>query len=62
MDFPCGSADKESACNVGDMGSIPGLGRSTGEGKVCTLQFLAWRIPVFRPGESDTTEQISLSL
>ena len=31
--FPCGSDDKESACNVGDLGSIPGLGRSPGEGK-----------------------------
>ena len=26
VDFPCGSAGKESACNVGDLGSIPGLG------------------------------------
>ena len=32
--FPGGSAGKESACNVGDLGSIPGLGRSPGEGKV----------------------------
>ena len=31
--FPCGSAGKESACNVGNLGSIPGLGRSPGEGK-----------------------------
>ena len=31
--FPCGSADKESSCNAGDQGSIPGLGRSPGEGK-----------------------------
>ena len=31
--FPCGSAGKESACNAGDLGSIPGLGRSPGEGK-----------------------------
>ena len=31
MGFPCGSAGKESACNVGDLGSIPGLGRSSGE-------------------------------
>ena len=30
--FPCGSGGKESACNVGDLGSIPGLGRSPGEG------------------------------
>ena len=31
--FPCGSAGKESTCNVGDLGSIPGLGRSPGERK-----------------------------
>ena len=29
--FPCGSAGEESTCDVGDLGSIPGLGRSTGE-------------------------------
>ena len=39
MDFPCGSAGKESACNVGDLGSIPGLGRSSGEGKGYQLQY-----------------------
>ena len=32
--FPCGSAGKESTYNVGDLGSIPGLGRSPGEGKL----------------------------
>ena len=31
--FPCGSSGKESACNAGDLGSTPGLGRSPGEGK-----------------------------
>ena len=31
--FPCGSAGEESACNAGDLVSIPGLGRSPGEGK-----------------------------
>ena len=31
--FPCGSAGKESACNAGDLGSIPGLGKSPGEQK-----------------------------
>ena len=31
--FPGGSAGKESACNAGDLGSIPGLGRSPGEEK-----------------------------
>ena len=38
LGFPCGSAGKESACNVGDLGSIPGLGRSSGEGKDYPLQ------------------------
>ena len=33
LGFPCGSAGKQSACNVEDLGSIPGLGRSPGEGK-----------------------------
>ena len=37
--FPCGSAGKESACNAGDLGLIPGLGRSPGEGKGYTLQY-----------------------
>ena len=34
----CDSAGKESACSVGDLGSIPGLGRSPGEGKDYQLQ------------------------
>ena len=38
-DFPGGSAGKESICNVGDLGSIPGLGRSPGEGKGCLLHY-----------------------
>ena len=38
MDFPCGSAGKESACNAGDLGSIPRLGRSPEEGKGYPLQ------------------------
>ena len=36
--LPCGSADKESACNAGDLGSVSGLGRSPGEGKGYPLQ------------------------
>ena len=40
MGFSDGSADKESACNAGDPGSIPGSGRSTGEG-------IAYPLPVF---------------
>ena len=38
LGFPCGSAGKESTCNAGDPGSIPGLGRSPGEGKGYPLQ------------------------
>ena len=37
--FPCGSAGKESSCNVGDLGLIPGLGRSPGEGKGYPLRY-----------------------
>ena len=37
--FPCGSAGQEFACNVGDLGSIPGLGRSPGERKGYPLQY-----------------------
>ena len=37
--FPEGSAGKESACKAGDPGSIPGLGRSHGEGKSYALKY-----------------------
>ena len=36
---PCGSAGKESTCNTGDLGSIPGLRRSSGEGNGYPLQY-----------------------
>ena len=39
LGFPYGSAGKESTCNVGDLGSIPVLGRSLGEGKGYPLQY-----------------------
>ena len=42
--FPGGTAGKESSCNVGDLGLIPGLGRSPGEGKATHSSVLAWRI------------------
>ena len=38
MGFPCGSAGKKSTCNVGDLGSTPGLGKS-GEGKDYLLRY-----------------------
>ena len=45
MGFPGGSDNKESACNVGNPGSIPRSGKSLGEGKSYPLQYSAWRIP-----------------
>ena len=39
LSFPCGSAGKKSVCNVGDLGLIPGLGWSPGEGKGYPLQY-----------------------
>ena len=39
LGFPCDSAGKEAAYNAGDLGSIPGLGRSPGEGKGYQLQY-----------------------
>ena len=38
-DFPGGTASKESVCNVGDLGLIPGLGRCPGEGNGNPLQY-----------------------
>ena len=51
--FPGGSEVKASASNVGDPGSIPGLGRSPGEGNGNPLQYSCCK-------ESDTTEQLHL--
>ena len=39
LGFPCGSAGKESTCYAGDLGSIPGLGRSPGKAKGYPLQY-----------------------
>ena len=44
MGFTLGSAGKESACNAGDLSSIPGLGRSPGEGMATHSSILTWRI------------------
>ena len=43
--FPCNSVSKDSACNAGDPGSIPGWGQSPGEGNGNPFHILAWRIP-----------------
>ena len=45
MDFSGSAAGKESACNAGDPGLIPGLGRSPGEGIVYLLQY-SWAFSV----------------
>ena len=37
--FPCSSVSKESACNAGDLGLIPGSGRSSGEGNSNSLHY-----------------------
>ena len=48
LGFPGGSDGKESACNAGDLGSTPGLGRCPGGGHGNPLIILAWRIPMDR--------------
>ena len=61
--FPGGAEVKASACNVGDLGLIPGLGRSPGEGNGNTLQYSclenpmdggAWWATVHRVAKSRT--------
>ena len=67
MGFPGSSNGKEFACNVGEPGSIPGLGRSPGEGNAYPLHYYclensmdrgAWWATVY--GVTDTTEQLTL--
>ena len=63
--FSCGSAGKESACNVGNLGLIPGLGRPPGEGKGYPLQYSGLHFhgvySQWGHKQSDTTEQLSLT-
>ena len=57
------SAGKESTCNVGELGSIPGLGRSPGEGKGYPFQYSGLENSMGSPWgrkESDMTERLSL--
>ena len=67
MGFPGGSEGKASACNAGDLGSIPGSERSPGEGNGNPLQYFclensmdggAWWATVRGVAESDTTGQL----
>ena len=71
MGFLCGSAGKESACNAGDLGSIPGLGRSPGGGNGNPPQYSCLEnlhgqksLPGYSPWghkELDMTEQLSIA-
>ena len=65
MGFPGGSDGKKSACSVGDLGLIPGLGRSLGGGLDNSLQYSCLKNLVgYSPRgykESDMTEQLSLA-
>ena len=60
ISFPGGSTGKESACNAGDLVSMPGLGRSPGEGKGYPRQYSGLENSVHRATELDTTDQLSL--
>ena len=62
--FLSSSAGKEPACNAGDPGSIPGSGRSTGEGIGYPLRYSGLKNSMDYPWsckESDMTERLSLS-
>ena len=68
LGLPGGSDGKESACDVGDLGSIPGMGTSPGEGNGNPLQYSCLENSMDRGyspwgcEESDTTEQLTLSM
>ena len=69
MGFPGGSDGKESPCNIGDLGSIPGLGKSPGGGHGNPLQYSCLENPMGRGDwwtavhggheESDMTERLN---
>ena len=58
MGFPCGSDDKESTCNTGDPGLIPGSGRSLEKGMATHSSILAWKITW--TGEPDGLQALGL--
>ena len=63
LDFPANSASEESAWNAGDLGSIPGLGRSPWEGNGCPLEYSGLENPmdciVHGAAELDMTESLA---
>ena len=71
IDFPGGPDGKESACNEGDLVSVPGSGRSPGGGSGNPLQYSClenpmdigtWQAAVHGAAESDMTERLSTAL
>ena len=63
LGFPGGSDGKESACNVGDLGSIPGFGRSPGGGQdmATPSSIIDWRIPMDRGDWQATVQRVAKS-
>ena len=61
MGFPGGSEDKASACNAGDLGSIPGLGRSPGEGNGNPFQYSCLKNPMDRGAWRATVHGVAKS-
>ena len=57
--YICGSDRKESACNAGDLGLIPGLGRSSGEGNGNPLQYSCLENPMDREAWKATVHGIA---
>ena len=61
LGFPGGSDSKESACNVGDLGSIPGLGKSPGGGHGNPLQYSCLENPMDRGAWWATVDGVTKS-
>ena len=61
MDFPGGSDSKESVCNAGDLGSIPGSGRSPGEGSENPFQYSCLESPMDRRAWQATVHVVTKS-
>ena len=59
--FPRGSDSKESACNAGDPGSVPGSGRSPGEGNGNPLQYPCLENPMDRGAWPATVHRVTKS-
>ena len=61
MGFPCGSDSKQSACNEGDLGLIPGLGGSPGKGNGYALQYSCLENPMDRGAWQATVHGVAKS-